>query len=72
MYELPEEWRKLHDEELHDFILLTHYFAGDKIEKNEMGRACIADGGGERRVQGVGGETGRKETTGETQAKMGG
>jgi hypothetical protein len=31
-------------------ILLTHYFAGDKIEKHEMGEACIADGGGERRV----------------------
>jgi hypothetical protein len=25
---------------------------GDKIEKNEMGRACSSDGGGVRRVQG--------------------
>jgi hypothetical protein len=24
----------------------THYFTGDKIEKNEMGGACIADGEG--------------------------
>jgi hypothetical protein len=31
--------------------------AGEKIEKNEMGGACSADGGGERRVQGFGGET---------------
>ena len=31
-------------------------FAGDKIEKNEMGRACSAYGGGERRVEGVGEE----------------
>jgi hypothetical protein len=31
--------------------------AGDKIEKNEMGRACSEDGGGERCVQGFGGET---------------
>jgi hypothetical protein len=32
-------------------------FAGDKIEKNEMGGACSSDGGRERRVQGFGGET---------------
>jgi len=29
----------------------------DKIEKNEMGWACGAYDGGERRVQGFGGET---------------
>jgi len=29
------------------FVLLTQYCAGDKIEKNEMGRACGAYGGGE-------------------------
>jgi hypothetical protein len=27
------------------------------IEKNEIGGACSADGGGERRVYGFGGET---------------
>jgi hypothetical protein len=42
--------------------------AGDKIEKNEMGEACSAVGGGERGVQGFGGETCGKETTAETQA----
>ena len=26
------------------FVLLTHYCAGDKIEKNEMGLACGAYG----------------------------
>jgi hypothetical protein len=31
-------------------------FAGDKIEKNEMGGACSAYGGEERRVSGFGGE----------------
>jgi hypothetical protein len=35
----------------------THYCAGDKIEKNEIGGACSAYGGGERRVQGFGEET---------------
>jgi hypothetical protein len=44
---------------------------GDKIEKNEMGRACSAYGGGERRVLDFGGETWKKEATGETQASMG-
>ena len=33
-----------------------------------MGGARSAYGGGERRVQGIGGETWGKETTGETQS----
>ena len=39
------------------FLFLTEYCAGGKIEKNEMGRACGAYGGGERGAQGSGGET---------------
>jgi len=31
--------------------------SGDKIEKNEMGRACIANGGKKRSTQSFGGET---------------
>ena len=31
-------------------VLLTEYCAGGKIEKNEMGRACGAYGGGVHRV----------------------
>ena len=46
---------------------LTQYCAGGKIEKNEMGGACGAYGGGERCAQGSGGVTGGKVTTGETQ-----
>jgi hypothetical protein len=38
-------------------VPLTHYRAGDKIEKNEIAGACSSDGGGERRVQGFRGET---------------
>ena len=30
--------------------------SGDQIEKNEMGGACSACGGEERRIQGFGGE----------------
>ena len=48
--------------------MLTQYFACYKIEKNEMGGACSAYGGWEKGAQGFGGETWRKETTGETQA----
>jgi hypothetical protein len=36
---------------------LTQYFSVYKIEKKEMGGACRAYGGGERRIQGFGGET---------------
>ena len=39
------------------FSLLTEYCAGGKIEKNEMGGACGAYGGGERGAQGSGEET---------------
>ena len=46
-------------------ICTAHQFcASDKIKKNEMGGACGEHG--RRRVQGFGGETGGKETTGET------
>jgi len=41
---------------------------GDKISKNEMDRACSMYGGEERPIQGLGGETGGKKTTGETEA----
>ena len=49
------EWRKLHNEELCDLYSLPNIVR--KIEKNEMGRACGAYGGGERGAQGSGGET---------------
>jgi hypothetical protein len=48
------------------------YCAGGKTEKNEVGGACGAYGGGERCAQGSSGETRGKETTGETQTQMGG
>ena len=36
---------------------VAQYFAGGKIEKNEMGGTCGAYGGGERCAQGSSGET---------------
>ena len=46
--------------------IIIQYCAGNKTEKNEMGWTCGAYGCGEGCVKGLGGETGRKETTGET------
>ena len=48
--------------------ILTQFFSGDQIEKNELGGACSAYGGEERCIQGFGGETWGKESTWETQA----
>ena len=50
------EWRKLHKEELHD-LYCSPNTVPVIIEKNEMGGACSAYGGEERRIQGFGGET---------------
>jgi hypothetical protein len=36
-------------------VLLAQYCEGEKIKKNEMGGACSADRGGERRVWDFGG-----------------
>jgi hypothetical protein len=43
--EVTREWRRLHSEELYD-VFITHYYAGDKIDKNEMGGDCSSDGEG--------------------------
>jgi hypothetical protein len=38
-------------------IFMRSSIVCDNIDKNEMGRSCSSDGGGERHVQGFGGET---------------
>ena len=52
--EVTGEWRKLHNKELSDLYPYP-ILCGSKIEKNEMGGACGAYGGGERCAQGSGG-----------------
>ena len=64
--EVTGEWRKLHNEELNDLYCSPNIV--QVIKSRRMRRACSTYGGGERHVQGFGGETWRKETTGETQA----
>jgi hypothetical protein len=49
------------------YVFLTQYFAGGKIEKNEMGGACGTHGRGERCAQVVGGEARGIEAIVETQ-----
>jgi hypothetical protein len=53
--EATGEWRRLHNEELHD--LITKYYSGNQIDKNETGGACSTYGGKERCIQDFGGET---------------
>ena len=53
-------------------LLPTQYCAGGKIDKNKVGAARGAYGGGERCAQGSSGETRGKEVIGETQMQMGG
>ena len=55
--EVTGEWRRLHNEELNDLYCSPNIVRVIKNEKNVMGGACSAYGGGERRIQGFGGET---------------
>jgi hypothetical protein len=48
--EVTGEWRKCHNEEIHNLIFLTQYCAGDEIEKNEIGGVCTSELGGGRHV----------------------
>jgi hypothetical protein len=38
------------------FVLLTKYYVGDQIKKNEMGRTCNTCGGEQKCIQGFDGE----------------
>jgi hypothetical protein len=47
--------------------IISKYYSGNQIEKNEMDGACSTYGGKERCIQDFGEETGGKATTWETQ-----
>jgi hypothetical protein len=56
--EVTGEWRKLHNEELHNL-----YSSPDKIKENMVGGACGKHGRGKKRVESFGGRARRKKVT---------
>jgi hypothetical protein len=64
--EVTGEWRKLHNEELHNLYSSPDIIRQVKVK--EVGRACGMHGRGEKSVQGFGGKARRKETTRKTKA----
>ena len=61
------ECRKLHNEELSDLYSLPYIVRVVKSRRMRWAGYMARCGGGERCAQGSGGETGEKETIGETQ-----
>jgi hypothetical protein len=55
------EWRKLHNEELHNLYSSPDIIR--QVKANEVGGACSTHGIGEKSVQGFCGKAQRKETT---------
>jgi hypothetical protein len=49
--EVTGDWRRLHNEELHDLFSLPSYYSGAEIKKNEMGGACNTYGEGRRHAE---------------------
>jgi hypothetical protein len=42
--EVTGGWRKLHNKELHNFVLFTKYNKYDQVKEDEMGRTCSTNG----------------------------
>ena len=64
--EVTGEWRKLHNEELSDLYCLPNIVRVVKSRRMRWAGHVARMGEGMKRVQGFGGETWGKETTGET------
>jgi hypothetical protein len=64
--EVTGEWRKLHNEELHNLYSSPDIIR--QVKANKLGGACGTHGRGEKSVQGFGGKARRKETTWKTKA----
>jgi hypothetical protein len=66
--EVTGEWRKLHNEELHNLFSSSDIIRAGQVKANEVGRACGTLGRGEKSVQSFGEKARRKETTWKTKA----
>jgi hypothetical protein len=64
--EVTGDWRKLHNEELHNLHSCLDIIR--QVKAYEVGGVCGTYWGGEKSVQGFGGKSRRKETTGKTKA----
>jgi hypothetical protein len=67
--EVTGEWRKFHNEELHNLYSFPDIFR--QVKAYEVGGACGTHGRGEKSVQGFGGKARWKDTTGKTKAWVG-
>jgi hypothetical protein len=63
---VTREWRKLHNEEIHNLNSFPHIIR--QVKANEVGEACGTHGRGEKSEQGFCGKARRKETTWKTKA----
>jgi hypothetical protein len=66
--EVTGEWRKLHNEELHNLYSSPDIIRQSQVKANEVGGACGTHGRGEKSVQSFGGKSRRKESTWKTKA----
>jgi hypothetical protein len=66
--EVTGEWRKLHNEELHNLYSSPDIIRKSQVKVNEVGEACSMHGRREKSVQGFGGKARRKKTTWKTKA----
>jgi hypothetical protein len=64
--EVTGEWKKLHNEELHNLYSYPDIIR--QVKANEVGVACSTHGRGEKSVQGLGGKARREKTTWKTKA----
>jgi hypothetical protein len=64
--EVTGEWRRLHNEELHNLYSPPDIIR--QVKANEVGGACGTHGRGEKSVQDFDGKAQRKETTWKTKA----
>jgi hypothetical protein len=67
--EVTRDWRKLHNEELHNLYSSPDIIR--QVKRNEVGGACGTHARGEKIVQAFGGKARGKETTWKTKAEVG-